>query len=65
MGKAGGKNPLPVGLRKPNKGGHSEKSTQHKECWYQLMVQGPSGWTGGPKFSIPFVPPCIPADEKK
>ena len=62
MSKASGKNPFPIGLKKPSKGSHSEKSTQHKACWYQQMVYKNGGWTGGTKF--PFMVPTqsIPAN---
>ena len=55
---------IPVGLKKLSKGRHSEKNTQHKADWFQPMIQTPSGWVGGPKQTIPWVPPCVPGNHK-
>jgi len=59
MSKGGGKNPTPVGLKKPSKGSHSEKSTVHKACWFARCEDAPKGekWI---KFSSLFVPGCVP-----
>jgi hypothetical protein len=54
----------PVGLKRPSKGSHSERSTQHRDGWFQLMVWTAQGWAGGPKFQTPWVPGCIPADKE-
>jgi len=54
---------VPVGLKKIEKGRHSEKPA-HKADWFQVMVQGPSGWVGGPKKTLPWTPPCVPAGMK-
>ena len=54
---------VPVGLKKVEKGRHSEKST-YKSPWCQLMIYTPSGWVGGPKFLYPRTPGCSPAGNK-
>ena len=57
--KSGGR-VVPVGLKKPEKGRHSEKPT-HKADWFQRM--NPDG-SGGPKSQWPWTPPCVPAGMK-
>lgn len=52
---------LPCGIKRPSKGKHSEKNTQHKSAWYQRM--NPDG-TGGEKFILPYLPPSVPAGKK-
>ena len=61
MSKGGGKNPTPIGLRKLDKGRHSEKSTQHKAHWFARCEDAPKGekWV---KLGEPYIPPCIPAE---
>jgi len=54
---------VPVGLKKVEKGRHSEK-VAFKAGWCQEMVHTPSGWVGGRKFLLPKCPPCQPAGDK-
>ena len=49
-------NVIPIGLKRPSKGRHSEKNTQHKADWFQIMK---SDGNGGPKFQFPYKPPCV------
>ena len=59
MAKGGSKVQVPTGMRKLEKKRGSEKNTQHKQCWYARCEDAPKGekWV---KFSLPFVPNCVP-----
>ena len=48
-------NVIPIGLKRPSKGKHSEKPT-HKSDWFQIMK---ADGTGGPRGSYPYKPPCV------
>lgn len=53
---------IPVGLKKVEKGRHSEKPS-HKSDWFQSMIFVGSSWVGGPKKTQPWQPPCVPASK--
>ena len=53
---------IPVGLKKLDKGRHSEKNTQHKADWFCTNVRDGSNWKSGPKKSLPWIPSCIPGN---
>lgn len=57
---AKGRKVVPVGLKKVEKGHHSER-VSFKAGWFQEMILTSRGWEGGRKFMGPYSPPCIPA----
>ena len=53
---------VPIGLKRLAKGGHSERNTSHKECFYCASVlDGQGKWVNGPKKACCFTPPSVPA----
>jgi hypothetical protein len=54
---------IPRGLKREERPRSGEKTT-HKPHWFQRTKEGEKSYEDGNKEQLPFIPPCVPSNDR-